>query len=225
MIFKQYASSSSGNFYTLESQNTTLLIEAGIPIADIKKHLNFNLHAVSGCLVSHEHGDHAKACKDLLKAGVDVYTSAGTAEALGLKSHRLHTIQAGVQFKVGCFVIMPFSIEHDCKEPLGFLISDGIDKLMFVTDTHYIKYTFKGLTKIAVECNHSLELIADLDPTRKKRLMETHKSLETCIELLKANDLSKVTEIHLIHLSSQNSDTDGFRRTIENLTGIPKCIS
>lgn len=70
---------------------------------------------------------------------------------------------------------MPFSIEHDCKEPLGFLISDGIDRLMFVTDTHYLKYTFKGLTKIAVECNHSLELIADLEPTRKKRLMETHE--------------------------------------------------
>lgn len=93
MIFKQYASSSSGNMYTVESQNTTMLIEAGIPIADIKKHLNFNLHTVSACLISHEHGDHAKACKDLLVAGVDVYTSAGTAEALKVSGHRLHTIQ------------------------------------------------------------------------------------------------------------------------------------
>ena len=224
MIFKQYASSSSGNLYTVESQNTTLLIEAGISIADIKKHLNFNLHAISACLISHEHGDHAKACKDLLKAGVDVYTSAGTAEALKASGHRLHTIQHGVQLKIGCFIVMPFSIEHDCKEPLGFLISDGIDKLMFVTDTHYLKYTFKGLTKIAVECNHSLELIANLDPVRKKRLMETHMSLETCMELLKANDLSKVKEIHLIHLSDSNSDAEGFRRTIEDMTGIPVYI-
>lgn len=49
-------------------------------------------------------------------------------------------------------------------------------------------------------------------------------SLETCIELLKANDLSKVKEIHLIHLSDSNSDAEEFRRTIEDMTKIPVYI-
>ncbi|MGE4267141.1 MAG: MBL fold metallo-hydrolase [Deferribacterales bacterium] len=224
MTFKQYASSSAGNLYTVQSQTTKIMIEAGLSIASIKKHLDFSLSGISGCLVTHEHQDHAKACKEIMKAGVELYTSAGTAAALGLSGHRLNIVTAGNQFRVGCFTVLPFAVEHDCKEPLGFLITDGIDKLMFATDTHYIKYRFKGLTMVAVECNHSLELITELEPARRKRLMETHMSLETCLELLKANDMSRVKEIHLLHLSAGNSDAPLFQRTVEDETGIPVYI-
>ena len=221
MRFTQHASSSAGNLYTLSNNTEQIIIEAGIPFREIQKALRFSLGGFSGCLITHEHQDHAKAARDLLKAGVDVYMSKGTADALNLKSHRLHIIEPGKQFKIGGFSIMPFSIEHDCKEPLGFLVQSGADKLLFVTDTHYVRYRFNGLTLIAVECNHSLDLITELEPVRRKRLMETHMSLETCVELLKANDLSKVRQIHLLHLSSGNSDAELFQRTIEDLTGIP----
>ena len=221
MRFTQHASSSAGNLYTLSNSTEQIIIEAGIPFRQIQKALSFSLSGVLATLITHEHQDHAKAAKDLLKAGVDVYVSKGTADALNLKSHRLHIIESGKQFKIGGFSIMPFSIEHDCKEPLGFLIQSGADKLLFVTDTHYVRYRFNGLTLIAVECNHSLDLITELEPIRRKRLMETHMSLETCVELLKANDLSKVRQIHLLHLSSGNSDVELFQRTIEDLTGIP----
>jgi len=224
MRFTQHASSSAGNLYTLSNNTEQIIIEAGIPFREIQKALRFSLGGFSGCLITHEHQDHAKAARDLLKAGVDVYMSKGTADALNLKSHRLHIIEPGKQFKIGGFSIMPFSIEHDCKEPLGFLVQSGADKLLFVTDTHYVRYRFNGLTLIAVECNHSLDLITELEPVRRKRLMETHMSLETCVELLKANDLSKVRQIHLLHLSSGNSDAELFQRTIEDLTGIPVYI-
>ena len=224
MTFKQYASSSAGNLYTVQSQTTKIMIEAGMPISSIKKHLDFSLSGISGCLVTHEHQDHAKAAKDIMKAGIELYTSQGTAEALGLSGHRLNIVKAEQQFRIGCFTVLPFAIEHDCREPLGFLITDGVDKMLFATDTHYIRYRFKGLTQIAVECNHSLELIAELEPVRKKRLMETHMSLETCLELLKANDLSRVKEIHLLHLSACNSDAPLFKRTVEDATGIPVYI-
>ena len=225
MRFTQHASSSAGNLYTVENdRGEKLLLEAGIPFREIQKALNFNLCGVLATLITHEHQDHAKAAKDLLSVGIDVYASKGTAEALGLRGHRLHIIRSGEQFRIGEFKIMPFEIEHDCKEPLGFLIKSDADKLLFVTDTHYVRYRFSGLTLIAVECNHSLDLITELEPSRRKRLMETHMSLETCVELLKANDLSKVRQIHLLHLSAENSDADLFRRTIEYLTGIPVYI-
>ena len=38
-------------------------------------------------------------------------------------------------------------------------------------------------------------------------------------EFLRANDLSKVEEIHLLHLSDGNSDEARFKREIQELTG------
>ena len=56
-------------------------------------------------------------------------------------------------------------------------------------------------------------------PELKNRLLKSHMSLETCKEFLKANDLSRVQEIWLIHLSDGNSDSARFKREIQALTG------
>ena len=62
---KVLASSSKGNCYMIDDSKTSLLIEAGIPIKKIKQGLNFKLHEIEGCIISHEHGDHIKATIDL----------------------------------------------------------------------------------------------------------------------------------------------------------------
>jgi len=221
MDFQSFASSSAGNLYRVKSGQNVLLIECGLPMRRIREALAFELAAVSGCLLTHEHMDHAKSATEMMKAGIDLYTSAGTAEALSLTGHRLHTVKAGEQFRVGCFNVLPFATQHDAAEPLGFLLSDGTDKLMFATDTHYLKWRFKGLTLIAVECNYADDLIVNLEPCRKRRLVGSHMSLATTKAMLRANDLSRVREIHLLHLSSGNSDATRFKTEIEAMTGRP----
>jgi metal-dependent hydrolase (beta-lactamase superfamily II) len=52
---KVLASSSKGNATIISDGATTILLDCGIPVAQIKRHLNFNLSSVVGCLVSHEH--------------------------------------------------------------------------------------------------------------------------------------------------------------------------
>ena len=75
---------------------------------------------------------------------------------------------------------------------------------------------------IALGVNYSLETLApDLHPVRKKRLYSSHMSLENALRMLKANDLSKVRELHLLHLSNDNSNGDMFKDRIERATGIP----
>ena len=49
--------------------------------------------------------------------------------------------------------------------------------------------------------------------------------LKTVKDFLSANDLSKVIEIHLIHLSSANSDAERFRKEIQAITGKPVYIA
>lgn len=220
------ASSSKGNCYRITDGHTPLLLECGINYRDIQKGFDFRMSEVAGCLVTHEHGDHCKSIKDVLKAGIDVYTSSGTVEALSINHHRIKTVRAKEQFHLGTWTILPFDVQHDVSEPLGFLLANQAgEKLLFATDTYYIKYRFQGLTHLMVECNFSEKILLEnilsgkVPKVMKKRLRESHFSLENVKDFLKANDLSKVQEIWLLHLSDSNSDEKLFKEEIQKLTG------
>jgi len=167
-----------------------------------------------------------------MRAGVNCYISAGTAEALGISGHRLNIIKAKQQFRIGTWAILPFETQHDAAEPLGFLLAnqDG-EKLLYATDTYFIRYRFNGLNVIAVECNYSLDILkrnveAGAVPKElKSRILKSHFSLENVKKFLLANDLSKVQEIWLLHLSDGNSDAERFKREIQVLTGKPVYIA
>lgn len=229
---KTLASGSSGNAYLIDNGHTQLLLECGIKFKDIQIALNFKTSNIAGCLISHEHKDHSKALKDVLRAGIDVYASQGTIDQERIKHHRLKPIKAKQQFKIGTWSILPFDIQHDVAEPLGFLLMNQQgEKLLFATDTYYVKYKFTGLTHVMIECNYSLEILNQniesgrVHPALKRRLMKSHFSLENVKEFLKANDLSKLQEIHLLHLSDSNSDEEQFKREIQELTGKPVHVS
>jgi phosphoribosyl 1,2-cyclic phosphodiesterase len=176
-------------------------------------------------LLTHEHQDHARAAKDLLKSGVDVYMSQGTAEALKLSGHRLHIIEAHKQFSIGPWAILPFETIHDAAEPLGFLASEGHHKILYVTDTCYVPYRFRGLTHILIEANYATDILNQnrnngiIEVDMKRWIVKNHMSLGTVKGFLRANDLSRVREIHLLHLSDRNSDAARFKREIQALAG------
>lgn len=223
---KTLATGSKGNCYYITDGHTPLLLEAGINFKQIRQALDFNTSDIAGCLITHEHQDHCKGLNDVLKAGIDTYMSAGTKGAIGVDHHRLKTVQGLQSFKVGTWQIMPFDVQHDVSEPYGFLLANKAgDKLLFATDTYYIKYKFKNVTHMLIECNYSKEILdRNIDEgitpkIMRKRLIKSHFSLENVKEFLKANDLSQLQEIHLLHLSDSNSDEALFKREIQELTG------
>lgn len=220
------ATGSTGNCYHITDGETSLLLEAGISYRNIQKALNFKTSDIAGVLISHEHQDHCKAVKDVARAGLNIYMSAGTKDALSINHHRIKTVQNQKPFTLGTWTILPFDVEHDVSEPYGFLLANKVgDKLLFATDTYYIRYRFPGLTHIMVECNYSLSILNEniasgrVHKDMKGRLLQSHFSLENVKEFMKANDLSKVQEIHLLHLSDSNSDEELFKREIQELTG------
>lgn len=221
-MIKVLASGSKGNCYTVQAGGEILLLECGIGWKDILKGLNFNLSKVVGCLVTHEHKDHCKAVNEVMKAGIDVYMSEGTAAGIEFKNHiydyRVNTVKDDI-FHVGNFKVLPFRVQHDTNEPLGFLIyHKDIGKIVFVTDTYYLKYVFHNVDHILVECNYSERDIKDL-PEYKIRVLRSHLSLETLQESLMLWDLEGTKTITLIHLSESNSDADYFKEEIEFTTG------
>lgn len=234
---KPLASGSAGNCYWISDGRTPLLLECGIPIREIKNGLNFRLSEVAGCLISHEHQDHCKAVPEIIRAGINTYMSLGTIEALELEEHglygyRVNIVKSKEQFRIGTWTILPFEVEHDAAEPLGFLLGnqDG-DKLLYATDTYYVRYKFVGLTHIMIECNYAADILQEnirkglVPPAMKKRLLQSHMSLETAKDFLRANDLSQVREIWLLHLSDRNSDAERFKREVQELTGKPVYVA
>ena len=203
------------------------MIECGIPIKRIKKGFDFKMADVSSCLISHEHGDHSKAVKDIMKSGIDCYMSEGTKTSLNISGHRVRVVKSKEAFAIGTFNIMPFGTHHDCSEPLGFLIQSGDDKLLFATDTYYLKYKFSGLTHIMVESNYSLEYLNEniesglVPGAIKNRIIKSHFEIDNLVEFFKSNDMSKVKEIHLIHISGNNGNPEEFKKKIQAVTGKP----
>lgn len=223
---KTLASGSKGNAYLIDDGQSQLLLECGINYKEIQRQMNFDTSRIVGCLLTHEHKDHSKGLKDVVRAGINTYMSKGTANAEGINHHRIKTVKNKQQFKVGTWTILPFDIQHDVSEPFGFLVmNEQGEKLLFATDTYYVKYSFKGLNYIMIECNYSQTILDDniangrVPQFMRKRLMKSHFSLDNVVEFLKVNDLSQVKEIHLLHLSDTNSNAVEFKSKIQEVTG------
>jgi phosphoribosyl 1,2-cyclic phosphodiesterase len=217
-------SNSSGNAYLLENDKEALLIECGVRFDRIKKALNFNMRKLTGALITHEHLDHCISAKDLIHHGVNVYATKGTHHAMRtLQHHRAVVTHAGDEFKVGNFRVKAFDIRHDAAEPVGYLINHAeTGTVLFLTDSYYSNYLFPGLSNIIIEANYSSDIIHETLEDKKflrDRVIESHMSLNTCKELLKANNLAGVNNIVLIHLSDSNSNAIRFKKEIEEVTG------
>lgn len=228
MKIEVIASGSAGNCYKVSNEDTTLLIECGIPYKKIQKALNFKTADIDGVLVSHEHGDHSKACKDLIKAGVDLYMTKGTKEALKLDGHRVKSFKnfgdSYFDVDIGSFIIKPFKTVHDAREPVGFIIYDtlAIEELVFITDTQYSIYNFSP-SYFMIEINYDRETINDnsnLNDKLRERIKKNHMSLETAINLLERSDLSRLKKIYVMHLSDANSDAEVIKYRLQELTGV-----
>lgn len=225
MNLKVIGTGSSGNCYLLYNKEEVLLLECGVSFKRIKEELNFDFSKVVGCLVTHEHGDHNKAIKEVLGAGVKIFASNGTLEASGvIEHHNSCPIQSKKMYQIGSFKIIPFDIRHDVKEPLGFLINHSeCGTTLFLTDSFYSPYKFSGLNNLIIEANFCEDIIdAKLKFDRKflrDRVLKSHLSIQKCIDLLNANDLTAVNNIVLIHLSDSNSNEIEFQKKVQEATG------
>lgn len=218
-------SGSSGNSYLLQAENgETLMLECGVSFKKVKEALQFNLRCVVGSLVTHSHLDHCGAAKDVCAAGINVYCLKETSDAFKFTHHRINNFKPKEEFNLGAFKIFPFPVAHDVK-CVGFLIyHPECGKVLFLTDTYYVKSVFKGLNNIIIEANYGDEQLDENEQSgkiqswRSDRLIQSHMSIDTCLGVLKANDLNKVYQIVLVHLSDSNSNAEEFKARVEHAT-------
>ena len=205
---------STGNCYLLNVNNQTLVIEAGVNFTKVKNALDYDLKKVVGVLVSHEHEDHACAVKDFIKFGKKVYCTYGTSQKLVL--NRSVLIRYLHAFQVGLFKITPFQTFHDAAEPCGFLIEFEGKRLVFLTDSCDLKTKFKNVDYWLIEANYSNEKLqnSSLDIRLKKRIQDTHMSIDRCKTILEAHNAQSSELVLLIHASDNHADKEEFLNKI-----------
>ena len=226
MRFQSLASSSQGNAYIVSDDNTHILLECGVSHKKLQQLCGFQITALDGCIVSHEHKDHCQCVEKILASGVPVYLSQGTARALELPEKLLDLateMESGQQFAIGSMDILPFSTFHDAQEPLGFVMQSRVDGdiLAFATDTVNLPYNFPGVNLLAVEANFQQDILDRCERMPEKtrhRVSNTHMEIDKLCECLRRMDLSRCREIYLLHLSNATSHEGQF------INKVSRCV-
>lgn len=228
-------SGSAGNGYVLEAGGEFLLLEAGVDAGRVLRAVGYRTDLVRGCLVSHEHGDHARHASDIAAEGVHVY---GT-EAVGRRVREragLHTAftacQPGRAMRLGGFTAVPMATPHDVPCLAYVIRHASMGTLLFATDTPYLEFTVRGLNHIMLEADYSPALLGanleagTIDRRRRDRVVLNHMSLPTAMETITGLDDGHLRSVTLVHLSTQNALPRDFERVAREATGLPvRCAS
>ena len=166
-------SGSSGNSLFVETENTKILIDAGMCCKKIEEGLQsieIDPSSIDAILVTHEHSDHVKGLGTISKKfDIPVYSTQKTFDAMPiqtekLKENNIKIINPSEKFSINDLEIQPFSIPHDAVDPCGFNISkNSSQQISIATDighmTKSIINMLEGSQFILLESNYDTEVL------------------------------------------------------------------
>lgn len=221
VLMKCNGSSSEGNGYALiQEDGEILLLECGVPVKTMLKSIDYQVGKVVGCLISHEHGDHAKYIRDYMKYGITTYASDEVSKQLeAICGEKVIGLKRRNKVTIGGFKVILFPVPHNETECDGFLIyHKKIGRLLFITDAEYLPFDFSAtkVNHLMVECNYSKDYIC-LSDGKTEHVLKGHMELETCKRLIKSINNHDLVSIGLLHLSAENGDPRRFEEEIKQL--------
>lgn len=227
MDFRVIGSGSSGNCYLLTNGEESLVIEAGLPFGEVKKHIK-DLRTIKGCITTHEHKDHCKYVRDYVESGIPTGMTKEVAKQFEYK-HFICEWDKDKYYKFGSFIVHIVPVNHDVECYGFYIFHKDIGKLLFLTDTEYCKYIFSGVNHIMVEANYSQKILDDNVATGsvpeplRNRIMKSHMSFDTAKRLVEANKSDSLYNVCLLHLSGHNSDKRAFQEDMQNIVSDTMC--
>jgi len=200
-------SGSKGNATLVIDKGRVLLIDMGVGFRVLKAALekeNLNMMNINAMLLTHEHWDHTTGIRYL--PPLPIYCTKETCD----KPNVVEVVPYE-SFNIEHFCITPIKTSHDVKNPLGFVIENGEEKLVYLTDSG--KITVKSLEKMknadyyVIESNHDPDmLMATNRPMMlKRRILSTkgHLSNKQSATYMTKCIGEKTKEIILAHLSEE----------------------
>lgn len=226
------ASGSRGNCTFIGTENTRILIDAGLSakktaerLADIGE----TPEDIDAICVTHEHGDHIAGIRVLQKKhDIPVYANAGTFE--GIRAARqggdvaCRQFTTGSAFEIGDIRIEPFSVPHDAYEPVGFVVCFGETRIGVATDigiaTNLLREKLRSCEVIVIEANHDEAMLHEAPRpwSLKQRILSNqgHLSNRASAGIISEIAGEGLKHLFLAHLSSDCNTPSHARREFED---------
>jgi len=219
------ASGSSGNAALLATENTRILVDAGLSMKELGKRLasiGEDLQKVQAILVTHEHSDHISGLPVLARRlKKPFYLTRLTGPAIDWEESQpaVEAFQAGASFQIGDIEVQSFSIPHDAVDPVGFCFEAQGVRIGIATDLGYIpesvKYHLRRADLLLLEANHDLDMlkVGPYPWSVKQRVMSRvgHLSNLHMSDYLEQDLHSCTAHLVLGHLSEHNNHPEIVR--------------
>jgi phosphoribosyl 1,2-cyclic phosphodiesterase len=163
--FAALGSGSSGNSALVFTDQTLLLLDAGISAKQLRLRmgaLGMEPEGLDGILLTHEHGDHTRGLEVFCrKVAAPIYCSPITREAIegsvtSVQAWRM--IESGTGFEIGDIRVEGFNVMHDAVDPMGFVFEHAGAKLGFASDVGHVTGVMRskltGVHSLFVEANY-----------------------------------------------------------------------
>ena len=236
MRIASLGSGSKGNATLVDTGETLILIDCGLPKKEVEDRLDLrglSAKDIDAILVTHEHGDHCRGVAALSRAyGLPVFLTAGTAS-----SPKLDGLQHGVfirpgdRFDVGDCHIAAEPVPHDAREPVQFCLWSGVVKLGVLTDlgniTPHVVQAFSDCDALVLEFNHD-PIMLDEGPyprSVKARVGGNYGHLANAqarLFLDQANT-TRLKMLFVAHVSQQNNAPDLADAALVGWSGLHSC--
>lgn len=217
MKFVVLASGSKGNCTLLHHKDTVLIIDCGSTkkyLTQCFESLQYDYREVNALLVTHTHSDHISQLK--MFEHLPVYA----AQELPVKQYK--KISPYEKVYVDDFTITPLPMSHDCENTVGFVIEADGEKMVYITDTGYVRNEIKDYIQDAdyyiMESNHDVEMLMQTSRPLylKQRIMRDNGHLcnEDSANVLCEVIGSKTKEIVLAHISQEGNTRELAMQTL-----------
>lgn len=236
MRFASLASGSKGNCLVVEAGASRLLVDCGLAPRETERRLarlGLAPGDLSAIVLTHEHDDHSRgAFAFAARHGLELCMTRGTQRALeesGVPPTGVATrlVDARTRFAVGDLELRPFTVPHDAREPVQYVLSDGARRLGVLTDlgapTRHVEETLSGCDALVLECNHDFEMLwgGSYPKWLKERIGGPfgHLANAQSERLLAALDRSRLKHVLAAHLSEQNNRPELARAALARALG------
>lgn len=236
--FASLGSGSKGNCLLAEVGRSRVLLDCGLGPRETARRLarlGVSPGDISGIIVTHEHDDHVGGVFAFAaRHQLPVWITHGTWQAAlaGGKGGQdsgvcVNLVDGRAAFAIGDMLVQPFTVPHDAREPVQYVVSDGAFRLGVLTDigasTPHVEAVLSGCDALVLECNHDLEMLHNSGYPKwlRERISGQFGHLDNgqAGALLTSLDRSRLRHVIGAHLSQQNNRPALARRALAAALG------
>jgi phosphoribosyl 1,2-cyclic phosphodiesterase len=225
-LFASLGSGSEGNSFLVKTDKTIVMVDCGFNYKETENRLsalNLTFSDIDHILITHEHEDHMRAIKMIIKKeNIQISCSYGTAKKIGIVDE-VNIINPGDTLQENDLQIEVVPVPHDAREPCHYIFKKDALKIGIITDfgslTHKIIESYSNLNYLVLEANHDANLLMQSSYPKilKNRIYGKlgHANNDLAFELISKINKEKLKKIVFCHLSKLNNQKDIIKNTVK----------